>query len=231
MNRMELIDTASIPGEGGELRLFKQGDHYAIKLSGIAGELMNTRTHGSEDALAELVCVRVAARSQPRVLIGGLGMGFTLASALRHLGATAEVVVAELVPGVIKWNQGPLGEHAGHPLQDTRASVHEGDVAALLKSEQQSYDAILLDVDNGPDGLTHEANGWLYSMAGLKASLQALRPRGILAVWSAGPDPRFTERLRRAGFRVEEVPVRAHGKKGARHMIWLAEKPALKAGA
>jgi len=231
MNRMELIDTATIPGDGGELRLFKQGDHYAIKLGGIAGELMNTRTHGSEDALAELVCVRVAARSQPRVLIGGLGMGFTLASALRHLGPTAEVVVAELVPGVITWNQGPLGEHAGHPLHDARASVHEGDVAALLKAEQQSYDAILLDVDNGPDGLTHEANGWLYSMAGLKASLQALRPRGILAVWSAGPDPRFTERLRRAGFKVEEVPVRAHGKKGARHMIWLAEKPALKSGA
>lgn len=231
MNRMELIDTAAIPGDGGELRLFKQGEHYAIKLGGIAGELMNTRTHGSEDALAELVCVRVAARSQPCVLIGGLGMGFTLASALRHLGANAAVVVAELVPGVIKWNKGPLGEHAGHPLQDARASIYEGDVAALLKSEQQSYDAILLDVDNGPDGLTHEANGWLYSAAGLKAALRTLRPRGILAVWSAGPDPRFTERLRHAGFKVEEVPVRAHGKKGARHMIWLAEKPAGKAGA
>lgn len=231
MNRMELIDTAAIPGNGGELRLFKQGEHYAIKLGGIAGELMNTRTHGSEDALAELVCVRVAARSQPCVLIGGLGMGFTLASALRHLGANAAVVVAELVPGVIKWNQGPLGEHAGHPLQDTRATVHEGDVAALLQAGQQSYDAILLDVDNGPDGLTHEANGWLYSTTGLKASLRALRPRGILAVWSAGPDPRFTERLCRAGFKVEEVPVRAHGKKGARHMIWLAEKPTGKAGA
>ncbi len=228
MNRLELIDTAAIPGSADELRLFKQGEHYAIKLSGIGGELMNTRTHGSEDALAELVCQRLGGVAQPRLLIGGLGMGFTLAAALRQLGPQAQVVVAELVPGVIRWNQELVGVHAGWPVRDSRALVQEGDVAALIQEQAQAFDGILLDVDNGPDGLTHEANGWLYGMSGLKAALRALRPRGILAIWSAGPDPRFTERLGRAGFRVQEVPVRAHGKKGARHMIWLAEKPAAK---
>lgn len=224
MSRLELIDTAPIPG-GGELRLFRQGRDFAIKLGGIGGELMNTRTHGSEDKLAELVCPRVRERAQPRVLVGGLGMGFTLAAALKQMGDKAEVVVAELVPGVIEWNRGPLGEHAGYPLNDPRTVVHEGDVAELLKARKDAFDAILLDVDNGPDGLTHEANGWLYSPEGLKVAKAALRPKGLLAVWSAGPDPRFTERLRRAGFRAEEKPVRAHGNKGARHMIWIAEKP------
>lgn len=219
----KLLDTAQVPGNGGELRLYRRGDEFSIKIAG-GGELMNSRVHGSEEALAELTCKKVADRSRPRVLIGGLGMGFTLAAALRHLGADAEVVVAELVPAVIVWNRGPLGRHAGHPLQDERTTVREGDVGNILKTEQQAYDAILLDVDNGPDGLTRKDNDCLYTMDGLHASFAALRPKGVLAVWSAGPDREFTERLRKAGFRVEQVRVRARGKKGARHTIWLAAR-------
>ncbi|HEX5277621.1 MAG TPA: hypothetical protein VFW42_08140 [Fluviicoccus sp.] len=222
MHRPELLDTAPIPN-GGELRLFREGPHFAIKIAG-GGELMHSRTHGSEDKLAEITCTRVASRPQPRLLIGGLGMGFTLAAALKHLGPTAEVVVAELVPGVVEWNRGPLGEHAGNPLLDPRAKVQVGDVAEVLKAEQNGFDAILLDVDNGPQGLTHKSNDWLYSPAGLDASMGALRSGGVLAIWSAGPDPMFTIRLKKAKFLVEEVPVRAHGNKGARHLIWLAKK-------
>lgn len=224
VSRMVLIDTAPIPG-GGELRLFQEGEHFSIKIAG-GGDLMSTRMHGSEDALARIGCERVAARTHARVLIGGLGMGFTLAAALSHLRANAEVVVAELVPSVVTWNRGALGAHAGNPLQDPRVIVREADVAQLLKNERAAYDAILLDVDNGPGGLTHENNDWLYSAQGLAASHQALRPNGVLCIWSAHPDRAFTERLRRCGFLVEEVPVRAHGNKGARHMIWLAEKSA-----
>jgi spermidine synthase len=227
MNRMILLDTARIPNDGGELRLFQEGEHFSIKIAG-GGDLMSTRMHGSEDALARIACERIAGRAQPRVLIGGLGMGFTLAAALGHLGANAQVVVAELVPEVVKWNRGPLGEHAGNPLLDKRVVVREVDVAGILKAERQAFDAILLDVDNGPGGLTHKNNDWLYALQGLAASLAALRPNGLLAIWSAHSDRKFTERLRQAGFTVEEVPVRAHGNKGARHMIWLGMKAPLK---
>ncbi len=223
VTRDELLDTAPIPNNGGELRLFRQGNNFAIKIAG-GGELMNTRLHGSEDKLAEFACAKIAGRPRPRVLIGGLGMGFTLAAALRQLGANAEVVVAELVPAVVRWNHGPLGAHAGNPLQDARTLVRECDVALVLKTEPEAFDAILLDVDNGPEGLTHKANDWLYSLAGLAAAFSALRAGGVLAVWSAGPDARFTERLRQSGFHAEELQVRAHGNKGARHIIWLAEK-------
>lgn len=220
MNRHKLLETALIPDNGGELRLFEAGDDFVIKLAG--GDLMNTRQHGSEDALAEIACKKIARRPQPRVLIGGLGMGFTLASALRHLGDTAQVVVAELVPAVVAWNRGVVGQKAGHPLLDPRASVREIDVALILKAEKQNYDAILLDVDNGPAGLTHKDNDWLYSLEGLRCSREALRPQGVLAVWSAGPDRKFTERLKKTGFKVEELQVHAHGKKGTRHTLWMA---------
>ena len=219
----ELLDTAAIPGNGGELRFFQQGSEFSIRIAG-GGELMNTRMHGSEDALAELACTRIAGRAKARVLVGGLGMGFTLAAALRHTRDDAEVVVAELVPAVVKWNHGPLGERAGRPLEDKRTVVRESDVALVLKAEPNGFDAILLDVDNGPEGLTHKANDWLYSMQGLAAAFAALRSGGVLAVWSAGPDERFTERLRKSGYVAEVRRVRAHGNKGARHVVWLAEK-------
>ncbi|MCQ4164491.1 hypothetical protein [Tahibacter harae] len=220
--RLTLLDTAAIPG-GGELRLFQEGAHFSIKIAG-SGDLMSTRMHGSEDALAELACRRIAARPAPRVLIGGLGLGFTLAAALRHLGPHAEVVVAELVPGVVAWNRDVLGAHAGHPLRDPRAVVQAVDVAQLLRGARAAYDAVMLDVDNGPDGLTHAGNEWLYSPAGLRAIHTALRPGGVLTVWSAGPDRQFSVRLRSHGYAVEEVTVRAHGNKGARHRVWVAQK-------
>lgn len=217
-----LLDTAEIPGNGGKLQLYQRNDEFSISIVG-GGVLMNTRVHGSEDKLAELACSQIAGRTRPRMLIGGLGMGFTLASALRHLGPDAEVVVAELVPAVVAWNRGSLGEHSGHPLRDKRALVRECDVSKILKEERHAYDAILLDVDNGPEGLTHKKNDWLYTLEGLTASFVALRPRGILAVWSAGPDHDFTERLRKAGFQVQLTRVRAHKKRGEVHTIWLAE--------
>jgi spermidine synthase len=217
-----LLDTAQIPGSGGELQLYQRNGEFSICIVG-AGVLMSTRTHGSEDALAELACRQIAGRHRPRVLIGGLGMGFTLAAALRHLGPDAEVVVAELVPAVVAWNRGPLGMHSGCPLQDERTMVREGDVARFLKAERKAFDAILLDVDNGPEGLTRKKNDWLYTVEGLTASFAALRPKGLLAVWSAGPDRCFTERLRKVGFRVQQNRVRAHSNKGEFHTIWLAE--------
>lgn len=222
--RLRLLETAPIPNDSGELALYQHGDDFLIKVVG-GQDLMSTRTHGSADALADLTCPEVASRVQPRVLIGGLGVGFTLAAALRHLGPDAEVVVAELVPGVVEWNRGPVGEHAGHPLRDERVTVEEVDVSLLLRAGGPSFDAILLDVDNGPEGLTQKSNDWLYSKAGLNVTYRALRPKGVLGVWSAGSDRAFTKRLVAAGFEVDEVPVRAHGGKGARHLIWVARIP------
>ena len=216
-----LLDSAQVPGNSGELRLYQRNDEFSIKITG-RGELMNSRVHGSEDALAEHTCARLVNSKTPQLLIGGLGMGFTLAAALKHLGSGAQVEVAELIPAVVSWNKGPLGEQSGQPLRDPRVTVIEKDVALLLKAAEQSYDAILLDVDNGPEGLTHKQNDWLYSINGLSEACVALRPGGILAVWSAGPDNTFTQRLRKTGFETDEIRVRAHGSKGARHTIWFA---------
>ena len=225
MKRLTLIASARIPGNDAELRLYEDGGHHSITLAG-DGELMSTRRHASEDALATLACGRIAGRRQASVLIGGLGMGFTLAAALATLAADANVVVAELVPEVVHWNRGPLGRHAAEPLGDPRVDVRETDVALVLGTQAHAFDAILLDVDNGPAGLTRGANDWLYSAAGLAAALRALRPEGVLAVWSAHPDRSFAERLRRTGFAVEETTVRAHRGKGARHLIWLGTRTA-----
>ena len=225
MKRFVLIDTAEIPDNGGALCLFEYGEDFVIKIKGGNGnQLMNTRMHGSEDALAEIPCRKIAQRPQPRVLIGGLGMGFTLASALKHLGADAEVQVAELVPGVIEWNRGPMGAKAGMPITDPRTCILRSDVADILKSEPQGFDAIMLDVDNGPEGLTRKSNSWLYSSAGLDACARALRPKGQLAVWSASADQAYSQKLGKAGFKAEEVQVFAHGNRGTRHTIWIAEK-------
>ncbi|MDT8387319.1 MAG: hypothetical protein RQ736_07385 [Thiogranum sp.] len=223
MTPWTLLDSAPVPGKVGELRLYQCGAEFSIRIAG-RGELMNSRVHGSEDALAEMTCARLAERVAPRLLIGGLGMGFTLAAALRQLDEPAQVQVAELVPAVVAWNRGPLGDCAGHPLEDPRATVYEGDVARLLKDGQSAYDAILLDVDNGPEGLTRKGNDWLYGEDGLNAAYTALRPDGVLAVWSAGPAEDFLQRLRKVGFEVDEVRVRAHGSKGARHVIWFARR-------
>lgn len=218
----ELLDSSKVVGEAEKMSLHRRGDEYSIKTG--YSELMNSRMHGSEDALAELGCKHLYKKSQARVLIGGLGMGFTLAETLKHVADDAEVVVAELVPAVIEWNKTYLSALAGHPLKDKRVRVHQGDVGNLIRAEQGGFDAILLDVDNGPEGLTRKENDALYSLAGLKAGLAGLKEQGVLGVWSTFPDPRFSKRMQQAGFKVEEVRVRAHGKRGSKHMLWLGER-------
>jgi len=222
MRHWTLLGEAPIPGTGQSLSLHQGKDDFFIKISSGGGELMSTRKHGSEDALGTLPCRKLRNRDSARVLIGGLGMGFTLAAVLAEVGEQAEVTVAELIPEVVEWNRGPLGKCSGYPLNDPRTKVHVGDVAKLLRVQRGYFDVIALDVDNGPEGLTQSANNWLYSTAGIIAAQEALTPVGILAYWSAGPDQAFHDRLRRCGFLVEEVSVFAHGRKGARHTIWLA---------
>ncbi|MDR6873120.1 spermidine synthase [Bosea sp. BE125] len=215
-----LIDSAKLPGQG-ELRLKRRGSEFSIMLG--TNELMNSRLSGSEEALATLACARLRDAPHPQILIGGLGMGFTLRAALQVLGPEARVELAELVPEVVAWAKGPMAEVFAGCLDDPRVSVTVTDVGAAIAAAPARYDAILLDVDNGPEGLTVPANDGLYSDAGLSVARQALRPGGVLAVWSQGPDRRFTQRLRQAGFSVEEKMVRANkGRSGARHVIWLA---------
>jgi len=221
MRHWTQLGEASIPGSDKTLLLFKGKDDFSIKISG-GFELMSTRKHASEDALGSLPCKRFKQTDTVRVLIGGLGMGFTLAAVLKEVGPGAEITVAELIPEVVEWNRGPLGDFSGRPLDDTRTRVHIGDVAKLLRGSRGCFDVIVLDVDNGPEGLTNRANDWLYSMSGIAAAQDALSPTGILAYWSADPDPAFHDRLRCSGFLVEEVNVFAHGNKGTRHTIWLA---------
>ncbi|NML72708.1 hypothetical protein HHL25_01085 [Rhizobium sp. S-51] len=214
------LDAASIPGGGGELRLKQRGTEFSIMLG--TNELMNSRLSGSEEALATLSWERIKERQRPHVLIGGLGMGFTLRAALSVLPADARITVAELVPAVVDWARGPMAEVYKGSLDDPRVTVHVGDVAALIERSRAAFDAILLDVDNGPEGLTRESNDGLYDYAGLRAAKAALRPKGVLAVWSQGPDQGFTRRLSTIGFDVKEEHIRAGRKRGARHVIWLA---------
>jgi spermidine synthase len=219
-----LIDTAAVPG-GDELRLMRRGAEFSIRLDG--NELMNSRLSGSEQALATLACAKIAGRKQPRVLIGGLGMGFTLRAALAKLPPDAEIVVAELVPAVVAWARGPMAEIFGGSLTESRVSIHEMDVSDLIRPVQSGYDAILLDVDNGPEGLSRQANDALYDREGLRAAHTALKAGGVLAVWSSAPNQDFTRRLRQAAFGVEEVRTRANGARGgARHVIWIATRGA-----
>jgi len=294
----ETIDSAQVPDSSVMLRLMRRGEEFAIWVDG--RPLMTSREHGSEDALAKLVCSRLGLASAehspggrdlqrrpnaatcfaagtekklrrangpavpsrfrihdrrqpgavdsatctaPCLLVGGLGMGFTLAAALDSLPADAVVEVAELVPQVVEWNRGPLGHLAGFPLDDPRVIIHQADVAAVLRSQHPAatampphipaqadpplarYDAILLDVDNGPRSLSTPANSWLYSPDGVRAAATTLRPGGFLAVWSAGPDASFTNRLRKSGLDVDELLVRSRGPKGGcHHTVWLARR-------
>jgi spermidine synthase len=220
--RWEQLDTAQVPG-GGELRLMRRGAELSIMTG--STELMNSRLGGSEEALATLACAAIAGRPAPRVLIGGLGMGFTLRAALTVLPPGAEVVTAELVPEVIAWARGPLAELFAGSLDDPRVRLRQGDVAEMIGEAPAAWDAILLDVDNGPGGLDRAANDRLYGEAGLAAMRQALRPGGVLAIWSAALDAVFVNRLRRSRFAVEERRVRAtRSGRGGRHIVWLATK-------
>src|SRR4051794_11487236 len=217
------IDSAVVPGADVELRLMRRGDEFSMKLGD--NELMNSRLSGSEEALAMLTCRRIQSNKRPDILIGGLGMGFTLRAALAVLGPEARIVVAELVPAVIAWARGPMAPLFGGSLSDPRASIREADAVDVIRSHASAFDAILLDVDNGPEALIRKANDSLYDAKGLKAIYRALRSGGVLAVWSSGPNPAFSKRLREAGFEVNEVDVRATAKrKGARHLIWFATR-------
>ena len=222
MQPRTLIATAQIPG-GNDLRLFQRGSDFMIVLD--RNELMNSRMSGSEEALAVMTIDQLHNTASPHMLIGGYGMGFTLRAALAVLPPEARVTVSELVPEIIDWARGPMAELADGCLDDPRVILVLDDVTAVLAAEAGRYDAILLDVDNGPDGLSRVANDRIYSMAGLAKAKAALKPGGIVAIWSAAPDAVFARRLRDSGFAVEEVAVRARSNgKGPKHVIWFATK-------
>lgn len=222
MTPRELIATAQVPG-GAELRLFRRGGDFMIVLD--SNELMSTRMSGSEEALATMTIARLNTRPAPHLLIGGYGMGFTLRAALAQLDASAQVSVVEIVPEIIEWARGPMAALAAGCLDDSRVTLIRGDVAEAIARGAGRYDAILLDVDNGPDGLSRDANDRLYSSRGLATSRAALRPGGVLAIWSAAPDKAFARRLADAGFAVEEVAVRARSNgKGPQHVIWFGTR-------
>jgi spermidine synthase len=219
----KLLDTADVPGGGVQLRLMQRGDEFTIKLG--QNELMSSRLFGSEEALATLTCFRLKDIPAPKLLIGGLGMGFTLRAALKVLGPQAQVTVVELVPAIIAWARGPMAEMSGDCLTDPRVEIREADVVQAIASGRD-YDAILLDVDNGPEGLTRKSNDALYDLKGLQSAWNGLRPGGILAVWSSFPNDKFTRKLKKAGFMAEDIKVRATGSRGgARHTIWLGTRP------
>jgi spermidine synthase len=221
VNPWVLIDSAPLPDGRGDIRLIQRADEFSIMLGTIA--LMNSRLSGSEEAMAGLSWRKIHDRPKAHMLIGGLGMGFTLRAALAELPATAKITVAELMPAVVAWARGPMAPIFGNCLEDPRVTIQVSDVGRVMKAGKATYDAILLDVDNGPDGLTVETNDALYSAAGLRSAKAALRPGGVLAIWASAPDRAFTQRLQKAGFTVEEERVRASSKgRGSRHVIWLA---------
>jgi len=216
----EWLASARVP-DGEELRLYRHGRDFMIVLD--RNELMSTRQRGSEEALATMTIARLGARRAPHILVGGYGMGFTLRAALAALGAEARITVAEVLPDIIEWARGPMAELTAGCLDDPRVQLIVGDVAKVIERSAASFDAILLDVDNGPDGLVRADNNRLYTRRGLENATRALRPGGVLAVWSAAKDDRFARRLHEAGFAVDEVGVRARANgKGARHVIWFA---------
>lgn len=215
------LDRTRAPA-GGVMTLWQRGQEFAIRVDGV--ELMSSRQHGSEEVLARRACEILAHRGGPaRLLVGGLGMGFTLRAALDSLPPGGSVVVAEIVPEVVAWNRKVLAPLAGSPLEDPRASVILDDVARVIQ-DPEGWDAILLDVDNGPAAMTRDDNDLLYGVPGLERTRRALRPGGILIVWSVGPDRRFEERLRQAGFRcrAEEVPARIGKRGGSMHTLFVA---------
>ncbi|MDQ6956538.1 MAG: MnmC family methyltransferase [Mariprofundaceae bacterium] len=221
MTDYTLLDTCN--EHGTIMRLFQRQNEFAIRVDHQDGELMHSSVHNSEDILAKIACKHITDRENPHLLVGGLGMGFTLAAALAHSSQTASITVAELMPAVVRWNQGALGAVAGHPLKDKRVNVLIQDVGKVMREHKNGFDAIMLDVDNGPDGFTRDNNDNLYGLDGLEIAYEALRPNGILTVWSADTDQAFTQRLMKLGFEVEERRVREDtNERGAIHTIWIA---------
>jgi len=227
MRPWEVVDHELVPDDEGTIYLMNRGSEYVIHIDG--RELMSNRLHGSEDALADLAADRLAALDDARILVGGLGMGFTLAAALRRVGPLGNVTVAELMPAVVRWNRETVGRASKHPLRDPRALVHLGDVGDLVETPPAPWSAILLDVDNGPRALTRPTNGWLYSRHGLKCAWKALIPGGVLGIWSARPDDELTVRLKKAGFEVEVLHFTEDGRPtpddSGTHVLWMARRP------
>lgn len=219
----ENIDQAKIPGSPETITLKKRGKEYSIRTAGT--ELMNSRQHGSEDALASLAINCIDTASDCRILIGGLGMGYTLASALKNSKPDARIIVSELIPAVVMWNKDHIGHLARMPLNDPRVTIEIQDVADIISRSKAAWNIILLDVDNGPNGLTQKANNRLYTDSGIQKAFDALCPGGVLAIWSCNPDPAFTLRLKRCGFITQLQTVKARkSQKGSNHIIWLAKK-------
>lgn len=219
MKRLERLGEARTP-KGTVIALYRHDGAYLIRADGV--ELMSTRRHLSEDRLAEVACAPLRATPGARVLIGGLGLGFTLRAALRELGPDAEVVVAELVPEVIAWNADPAFDLSAAAMRDPRVRIVQGDVTDVLRANRAGFDAIMLDTDNGPDGMLMSENARLYALRGIVATVSALRPGGVIAYWSVGDDPRFVEALEGAGLSVETLRVRAHATSGPMHVLYVA---------
>jgi spermidine synthase len=227
MRPWDIVDHELIPGEDARVYLMYRGGEYVIQVDG--RELMSSKLHGSEDALADLACSRLADLDDARILVGGLGMGFTLAAVLRQLGPEGMATVAELVPAVVRWHHEYLGRIARHPLDDSRTVVYIGDVGDLVETCETPWSAVLLDVDNGPEALTRPYNGWLYSRHGLKSAYRALIPGGILGIWSAEPDANLSRRLRKTGFDVEVLRYTERERPTedlfGTHVLWMARRP------
>ncbi len=221
MTSYTLLDSSS--EHGTTMRLLQRGKEFSIRVDGEDSELMNNSFHYSEDVLAELACNHLKHREKTHILVGGLGMGFTLASALKHSSPDTRVTVSELMSAVVRWNKKYLGVCAGFPLQDKRVSILEQDVGKVMTEHKNSFDAIMLDVDNGPDGFTRDSNDSLYGLQGLNNAYEALKPGGVLTVWSAAPDSAFTQRMMKVGFEVEQQLVKGHPAQtsGPRHTIWI----------
>ncbi len=219
MKRVERLASARTP-DGSELVLYRHDGAYLIRADGV--ELMSTRRHLSEDRLAEVACAPFRDVRGARVLIGGLGLGFTLRAALQTLGADAEVFVAELVPEVIEWNADPAYDLSAEAMRDPRVRILQADVVDVLRGHPAAFDAIMLDTDNGPDGMLLSESARLYAAKGVASTIAALRPGGRIAYWSAGDDPGFVRELRRAGLAVETLRVRAHDTTGPMHTIYIA---------
>jgi len=219
-----LLDTST--EHGLTMRIFQRGDEFSIRVDSEDSELMNNEFHYSEDVLAELACEPIRERKSAHVLVGGLGMGFTLASALKHVNADATVSVSELMAAVVRWNQLYLGKGADYPMRDKRTRIINQDVGKVMSEHKDTFDAIMLDVDNGPDGYTRDSNDSLYGLAGLTNAHEALTSGGVLTVWSAAPDIEFTQRMMKVGFEVEQKLVKSHPEQthGARHTIWIGTR-------
>ena len=224
MHQSRILDSVST-ADGRELVLYQREELFTIRIDDV--ELMSNRAYGSEEKLARLGCAVLGPRTAPRILVGGLGMGFTLRSVLVELVGQrdAQVVVAELFPAVVQWSRTWLGRLTNHSLEDPRVQLVEGDVCQLLAISSQAFDLVLLDVDNGPEALTLDANAHLYTPRGITMIRKALRPGGVVAVWSAGHDVEFANRLQRGGFEVEVHQVSSRpGGKGERHVIFIGRR-------